>query len=101
MTFLNPLLLLGLLGMAVPVLIHLLSRRTARRVQFSSLEFLRNLERKSMRRVRVRQWLLLVVRMLIVATLALAMARPTLVGVAVGDGRGSRPPSSCWTGATR
>ena len=32
MTFLNPLLLFGLLGMAVPVLIHLLSRRTARRV---------------------------------------------------------------------
>jgi hypothetical protein len=89
MTFLNPFLLFGLLGMAVPVLIHLLSRRTARRVEFSSLEFLRNLERKSMRRVRVRQLLLLLVRMLIVACVALAMARPTLTGVAAGDARGA------------
>ena len=89
MTFLNPLLLLGLLGMAVPVLIHLLSRRTARHVEFSSLDFLRKLERKSMRRVRFRQLLLLIVRMAIVAAIAVAMARPTLVGVAAGGGRGS------------
>lgn len=89
MTFLNPFMLFGLAGMAVPVLIHLLSRRTARRVEFSSLDFLRNLERKSMRRVRVRQLLLLLVRMLIVASVALAMARPTLTGVAAGDARGA------------
>jgi hypothetical protein len=89
MTFLNPLFLLGLLGMAVPLVIHLLSRRTARRQDFSSLEFLRNLERKSMRRVRVRQWLLLLTRMGIIAAVALAMARPTLTGVSAGGGRGS------------
>jgi hypothetical protein len=66
-TFLNPGFLFGLLGMSVPLVIHLLSRRTARRVDFSSLEFLRNLEKKSLRRVRVRQWLLLAVRMLVIA----------------------------------
>ncbi|GJM43645.1 MAG: hypothetical protein DHS20C21_04870 [Gemmatimonadota bacterium] len=89
MTFLNPWLLFGLLGAGVPLVIHLLSRRTAQRVDFSSLEFLRDLERKSMRRLRVRQWLLLLLRMLLVAALALAMARPTLTGVAAGTAGGS------------
>jgi hypothetical protein len=37
----------------------------------------------------VRQLLLLIVRMLIVASVALAMARPTLTGVAAGDARGA------------
>jgi hypothetical protein len=89
MTFLNPLLLLGLLGMGVPLVIHLLSRRTARKLDFSSLEFLRRLERKSMRRVRVRQLLLLLARMLLIAAVSLAMARPTLTGLRPGEGRGS------------
>jgi hypothetical protein len=85
-TFLNPLFLLGLLGMSVPLVIHLLSRRTARRVEFSSLDFLRNLERKSLRRLRVRQFLLLLLRMLLVAAVAIAMARPALTGGAGGGG---------------
>jgi hypothetical protein len=88
-TFLNPWLLLGLLGTSVPLVIHLLSRRTARRQEFSTLEFLRDLERRSMRRLRVRQLLLLVLRMALVAMVALAMARPTLTGWASGSGHGS------------
>ena len=90
MTFLNPLFLLGLLGMSVPLVIHLLSRRTARRVDFSSLDFLRNLERKSLRRVRVRQLLLLLLRMLLIAAVAIAMARPAITGGAArGEARTS------------
>lgn len=89
MTFLNPWLLLGVLGAGIPLVIHLLSRRTARRVEFSSLRFLRDLEKKSMRRLRVRQILLLLLRMAAVAAVALAMARPTITGVASGSGRGS------------
>jgi hypothetical protein len=87
-SFLNPLLLFGLVGMAVPVVIHLLSRRTARRVEFSSLDFLRDLEKKSLRRLRARQLLLLLVRMVLVGCVAVAMARPVLSG-AGGGARGS------------
>jgi hypothetical protein len=89
MTFLNPLLLVGLLGMAVPVLIHLLSRRTARQVEFSSLDFLRRLERRSLRRVRIRQILLLIVRMAIIAAVSMAMARPALLSAPSAGGRGA------------
>jgi hypothetical protein len=89
MTFLNPLLLVGLLGMAVPVLIHLLSRKTARQVEFSSLDFLRRLERRSLRRVRIRQILLLIVRMAIIASVSMAMARPALLSAPGAGGRGA------------
>lgn len=89
MTFLNPLFLLGLAGTAIPVLIHLLNLRTARRVDFSTLEFLRRVEKKNLRRVRVRQWLLLALRMLIIASVALAMSRPALENVGGATSRGA------------
>ena len=88
MTFLNPWFLLGLLGTSIPIVIHLLNLRTARRVDFSTLEFLRKIERKSLRRVRVRQLLLLILRMLIIASVAIAMARPALKGIG-SAGKGS------------
>lgn len=89
MTFLNPFLLFGLAGTAIPVLLHLLNLRTARRVDFSTLEFLRRVEKKSLRRMRVRQLLLLALRILLVASIAFAMARPALTGTNGVGGEGS------------
>jgi hypothetical protein len=89
LTFLNPWFLIGLLGTSIPIVIHLLNLRTARRVDFSTLEFLRKIERKSLRRVRVRQLLLLILRMLIIASVAVAMARPALTGMGSAGGKGS------------
>ena len=80
MTFLNPLLLIGLAAAAIPILVHLFNFRRPRRVVFSSLTFLRELERSTMQRMRVQQWLLLAVRILALACLALAFARPVLKG---------------------
>jgi aerotolerance regulator-like protein/VWA domain-containing protein len=87
-TFLNPFFLFGLLASAVPVLIHLLTRRRPRRVEFSSVEFLREVRLAEMRRFRLREWLLLLLRALAVAALALALARPAVQG-AGGGGRGA------------
>lgn len=78
MAFLNPLVLLGLAAAAIPILIHLFNFRKPRRVEFSSLQFLRELERKAMRKMRLRQWLLLALRTLAIAFLVLAFARPTV-----------------------
>ena len=79
MTFLNPLVLLGLAAAAIPLIIHLFNFRRPKRVDFSSLAFLRELEKRTMRRVRIKQWLLLLLRTLAIACLVLAFARPTLV----------------------
>jgi hypothetical protein len=80
MTFLNPLLLLGLLAAAIPLIIHLFNFRRPRRINFSSLAFLKELQKSTMQRVRIKQLLLLALRMLALAFLALAFARPTLMG---------------------
>jgi hypothetical protein len=88
MTFLNPLLLMGLAAAVVPLVIHLLTRRRPKRTEFSSVEFLREVRLAEMRRFRLREWLLLLLRVLAVACLALALARPALQGDVL-PGRGT------------
>ncbi|HEY3874444.1 MAG TPA: BatA domain-containing protein, partial [Candidatus Kapabacteria bacterium] len=80
MTFLNPFYLFGLAAASLPVLFHLFARKRSRKVEFSSLRFLRKLEKTSMRSVKIRQILLLIVRTLLIACLALAFARPAMKG---------------------
>ena len=80
MNFLNPLFLFGLAAAAIPILIHLFTRRRPREMRFSSLEFLTEVNQSEIRRLRLKQWLLLLLRTLAVAALALTMARPALRG---------------------
>ncbi len=84
MTFLNPLALFALAAAAIPLVVHLFNFRKPRRVEFSSLVFLRELEKSTMQRVRIRQWLLLLLRTLAIACLVLAFSRPTLTGSMAG-----------------
>jgi len=92
---LHPAMILGTLAVASPILIHLLSRRRFRRVQWAAIEFLLQAHRKNRRRVQLEQWILLALRCLALLLLAMAMARPfvrpglaaTLLG---GGGRGER-----------
>ena len=86
MNFLNPLFLFGLAAAAIPVLIHLFTRRKPREVRFPSLEFLAEVNQSEIRRLRLKQWLLLALRTLAVALLAMAMARPSMKGGAAGRG---------------
>ena len=78
MGFLNPWLLLGLAGIAVPILIHLLNRFRQRRIDWAAMELLRRALVIRSRRIRIEDLLLLLLRCLAVILIALAMARPTL-----------------------
>ena len=80
MNFLNPLFLFGLGAAAIPILIHLFTRRRPREVRFPSLEFLSEVHQSQIRRLKLKQWLLLLLRTLAVAAMALAMARPVSKG---------------------
>ena len=80
MTFLNPLALLALAAAAIPLVVHLFNFRRPRRIEFSSIEFLRTVEKSTMQRVRLQEWLLLLLRTLAIACLVLAFARPILSG---------------------
>lgn len=76
--FASPWLLWGLGAAAAPILIHLLSRRRHRETEWAAMRFLVEALRKNARRMRLEQWILLLVRTLILLLVALALARPTI-----------------------
>ncbi len=80
MTFLSPLLLWGLLASSIPVIIHLFSLRHTKEIEFSSLKFIRELEHETIRRLKIRQWLLVLLRMLIIICIVLMVSRPVIKG---------------------
>ena len=76
MGFLAPLMLVGVTALAVPIAIHLIGRRRARVVRFAALDFLMATRRRTARKFRLRERLLLVVRALACAAVAVALAKP-------------------------
>ena len=76
MSFLAPLYLLGSLGLALPVLLHLIRRKPPGRQAFSSLMFLAPTPPRLTRRSRLDQLLLLLLRCAALLLFALAFARP-------------------------
>jgi hypothetical protein len=75
--FLNPLMLAGLAGLAIPILIHLLNRRRYDVVDWGAMQFLQ-LSETTRRRILIEELLLLLLRMGLIALLVLGMALPFL-----------------------
>ena len=84
MTFLAPLYLLLAAAAGVPLLLHLLRRNIATRIDFPAARYLLRAEQEHSRSLRLRNLLLMLLRVLLVLALALAAARPFLSGVGVG-----------------
>ena len=80
MTFLNPLMLWGLPLVLLPVLIHLFNRLRHRKLPWAAMMFLRMANRKSTRYAKLRQWLVLIFRVLAVLMLLFALSRPLAGG---------------------
>src|SRR5580704_10493960 len=78
MGFLAPWFLIGAAAVALPVYLHLLRRHTTTPRPFSSLMFFERRTQSSIRHRRLRYLLLLSLRMLLLALLALAFANPYL-----------------------
>lgn len=78
MSFLNPLLLFGLAGVSVPIIIHLLNRRQIQRVPWAAMRFLQVSVENNQRRLQLEDLILLLLRVLLIALIALALARPAL-----------------------
>lgn len=76
MEFVTPWMLLGILSVSIPVIIHLLNRKSARTVEWGAFLFLMDSLMKRRRRVLLEEMLLLACRCLLLALLALALARP-------------------------
>jgi hypothetical protein len=78
MSFLAPLFFAALAGLAIPVLLHLTQREKKQIVRFPSLMFVRRIPYQSVRRRKIHNWLLLMVRLAALALIILAFTRPLL-----------------------
>jgi hypothetical protein len=79
MSFLYPVFLFGAVAAAVPIILHLLKREAAPEVRFSAVRFLRREPTEQSRRQRLRELLLLALRVAAILLLAAAFARPYFV----------------------
>ncbi len=84
MIFLNPAVLLGLLAASIPIIIHLFNLRKLKKIEFSTLVFLKELQKNKIRKIKLKQWILLALRVLIILFVVLAFARPTLQSIQIG-----------------
>ncbi len=78
LSFLNSILLFGLLAGIIPVLIHLFVKHQPKIVYFSSLRFLKQIQKNQARIIKLCQILLLITRILIIICLILALSRPVI-----------------------
>ena len=76
MSFAAPWMLIGLIGLAVPVMIHLMARSRTAPVDWPTLRFLRIAKQVSAQRSRLKHLLVLLARLLLLTLLVLAMAKP-------------------------
>ena len=76
MNFLAPFALVLAAAASVPLVLHLLRRRTGEKVDFPAIRYLLRAEREHSRQLKLRNLLLMLLRVFAVIALALAAARP-------------------------
>ena len=78
--FLNPLLLWAVPLCSVPIIIHLLNRRRFKKVPWAAMEYLLAAMKRNRKRLRMEQWLVLLLRTLAVLLLVALVSRPQFGG---------------------
>src|SRR5262245_32527315 len=76
MNFLTPLFFLGAAAIAAPILVHLVRRTRAPRVEFPTLYFVRQVPQRTIRRRTLHNVLLLILRSLAILLIVIAFSRP-------------------------
>lgn len=76
---------IGSLLMGIPILMHLLMKQRPRHQIFPALRFLQQRQIANKRQLRLRNWLLLLLRMIAIGLLAALFARPSVDSIALGD----------------
>ncbi|HSK64888.1 MAG TPA: VWA domain-containing protein, partial [Pyrinomonadaceae bacterium] len=93
MSFLTPLFFIGVAALAAPILVHLVRRTRAPKIQFPALVFVRQVPQRTIRRRTLQNVVLLLLRCLAILLLVIAFARPFFTG-------GSSAKATSAAGAT-
>lgn len=89
-SFLSPFFLIGLAALALPIIAHLISRKSGAVKKFPAVTFLLASRGDSAVRSRLKDFLLLLLRALVIALLVLVFARPSLFSFAPAGNEGPR-----------
>jgi hypothetical protein len=76
MQFKHPELLYALLLLVIPIIIHLFQLRRFQKVEFTNVEFLKNITLETRKSSRLKKWLTLLTRLLLLACVIIAFAQP-------------------------
>ncbi len=76
MQFLSPWFFAAFAALAVPIIIHLLNLRKPQTLKFSTIAFFKVLQQSTIRRIRIKKWILLAIRLLAITLLVLGLMRP-------------------------
>jgi Mg-chelatase subunit ChlD len=93
MSFLTPLFFIGVAALAAPILVHLVRRTRARKIQFPALVFVRQVPQRTIRRRTLQNVLLMLLRCLAILLIVIAFTRPFFTS-------GSSAKSTTAAGAT-
>lgn len=80
MNFLFPTFLIGLAAIAIPIIIHLFNFRKYKKVYFTNVQFLKELKQESDSKSKLKEWLILAMRILAITALVFAFAQPFIPG---------------------
>ena len=84
MTLLSPSSLIFLSAIGIPIIIHILSRLSIKKVDFSTIRFIKSLENSAIRNVKIKKWILLLLRIGFITALVFMISRPVTKGFMPG-----------------
>lgn len=90
MTFLNPALLWALAAISIPVLIHIFNLKRTKKVEISTLMFLKEIQQSKYKRIKLKQLLILLCRIGFITAIVLMFAVPFLSGYLGSEGDKAR-----------
>ncbi len=89
MTFLNPAILWGLAAISIPIIIHIFNLKRTKKIEFSTLMFLKEIQQSKYKKIKLKQFLILLCRIAFIILLVLVFAHPFQKGY-LGAGQKAR-----------
>ena len=92
-TFINTSILVFAFAIAIPLFIHLFNKQRKKKIKFGSIRFLQILEKQRLKRIKIYDYILILIRTLILLSLILAFARPTFTSKSILSSKSARTTS--------
>ena len=87
----NPILLIGAVLVGLPIILHLIMKQEPKRLPFPAFRFLKQRLKTNQRKLRLRHFILLAIRMLLIALFCLALYQPSILSTGLIDLSGKQP----------